>query len=241
MKTLVNKYNFLLSTNDFDYKDNLRPIAILNYFQTVSGMHASEIGCGYEEFKKRDFAWILVKIKYKVYSQAKLDSEIVVKTWPKEPRRVEHDRCYNIFDKDNNLLVEGLSRWCVIDINTRRISREKDFYEGVFLEEETNLIFDNEIIKNNDFSSMEYVYDYKISLSDLDHNGHMNNTKYGDIILNISKKDKFIKEFEINYINESFINQSLEIYKLDLENGDLFVMALNKETKQIAFKALIKY
>ena len=67
MKTLVNKYNFLLSTNDFDYKDNLRPIAILNYFQTVSGMHASEIGCGYEEFKKRDFAWVLVKIKYKVY------------------------------------------------------------------------------------------------------------------------------------------------------------------------------
>ena len=55
---------------------------------------------------------------------------------------------------------------------------------------------------------------------DLDHNGHVNNIKYGVYILNALSltKDEKIKEFEINYINELHYKETLSIYYIKENN-----------------------
>ena len=240
MKVLENSYKFLVTTNDFDYKDDFRPSAVLNYFQVVAGMHASEIGVGFDVFKVRNLAWVLVKIKYRCIEEAKPDTHIIVKTWPKEPKRVEHDRLYQIKDINDNVLFEGLSRWCVIDFNTRRISRETSLYNGEFINDDVDLVFDTDIIKSNDFELLDYMFDYVVRLSDLDHNGHMNNTKYGDIVLSLTQEGKHIEEFEINFVNECLLGQTIKIYKKEI-NDKLFVIGQNSTNSRIAFKALLQY
>lgn len=241
MKTLVNSFHFLLTTNDFDYKDELRPSAVLNYFQVVAGMHATEIGVGYEAFKERNLAWILTKIKYKCIQEPKPDLGIVVKTWPKEAKRVEYDRFYLIKDEEDNVLYKGLSRWCIIDFSTRRISREKAIFDGKYLEEDVQLIFDSEAIKKNNIDNLDYVFDYEVRLADLDHNNHMNNTRYGDIVLSTIDKGKHIDEFEINFNNECLLNDVISVYKNDLEDGRLFILGFNKTKDYVAFKVLVKF
>ena len=49
---------------------------------------------------------------------------------------------------------------------------------------------------------------------DLDHNGHVNNIKYGVYILNALslKSDEKIKAFEINYINELHYKETISVY-----------------------------
>lgn len=241
MKTLVNSYSFPLTTNDFDYKDELRPSAVLNYFQVVAGMHANEIGVGFDAFKERNLAWVLVKIKYKRLGKVNVDSTVNVKTWPKEPKRVEHDRFFQIIDCDNKVLFEGLSRWCVIDFETRRISRETSLYTGEFLNEEVDIIFDNDVIKNINIDQFEYMYDYVVRLDSLDHNGHMNNTRYGDIALSLCEKDKDIKELEINFVNESLLGDTIAVYKRELEDGRLMVIGFNETKNCHSFKVLVEY
>ena len=240
MKTLVNSFPFLVTTNDFDYKDELRPSAVLNYFQVVAGMHANEIGVGYENFKERNLAWILTKIKYKCIKEAIPEKKIIVQTWPKEAKRVEYDRFYLIKDENNNVLYKGLSRWCIIDFTTRRISREKAIFDGEYFEEDVQLIFDSETIKTNDIDTLDYAFDYEVRLADLDHNGHMNNTRYGDIVLSTIKKGEHIDEFEINFINECLLNDTISVYKRKFEDGKLFVLGYNKTKNCTAFKVLVK-
>ncbi len=240
MKTLVNSFPFLLTTNDFDYKDELRPSAVLNYFQVVAGMHATEIGVGYETFKERNLAWILTKIKYKCIKETMPEKGIKVQTWPKAAKRVEYDRFYLIKDEEDNVLYKGVSRWCIIDFSTRRISREKAIFNGEYLEEDVQLVFDSEIIKNNNIDNLEYVFDYDVRLADLDHNGHMNNTRYGDIVLSTINKGDHIDEFEINFINECMLNDSISVYRKRFEDGKLFVLGYNKTKNHIAFKVLVK-
>ena len=241
MKTLVNSYPFLLTTNDFDYKDEIRPSAVLNYFQVVAGMHANEIGVGFDAFKAKNLAWVLVKIKYKRVKKVDLDSKINVKTWPKEPKRVEHDRFYQILDERNDVLFEGLSRWCVIDFDTRRISREKSLYTGEFLNEEVEVLFDNDVIKTINIEEFEYMYDYVVRLDSLDHNGHMNNTRYGDIVLSLCDKEKTIKELEINFLNESLLGDTIAVYKKELDNGSFMVLGINKTKNCQSFKVLVEF
>ena len=49
---------------------------------------------------------------------------------------------------------------------------------------------------------------------DLDHNGHVNNIKYGVYILNALslKSNEKIKAFEINYINELHYKETISVY-----------------------------
>ena len=62
------------------------------------------------------------------------------------------------------------------------------------------------------------MYDYVVRLDSRDHNGHMNNTRYGDIVLSLCDKEKTIKELEINFLNESLLGDTIAVYKKELDN-----------------------
>ena len=64
---------------------------------------------------------------YEVVSRLpKLGEEVIIRTWPKPRNRLEFEREYEMLDVDNNLLVKGISNWCLIDINKRMISKALD-------------------------------------------------------------------------------------------------------------------
>ena len=53
MKKLIKNYKGIyVRPNDFDEKDDLRPSAILDYFQFMATDHAEDINLGYLEKKK---------------------------------------------------------------------------------------------------------------------------------------------------------------------------------------------
>ena len=48
---------------------------------------------------------------------------IKVNTWPKTQSKLEFEREYEIRDINDNLLIKGISNWCVINSETRRLER----------------------------------------------------------------------------------------------------------------------
>ncbi|OQC43254.1 MAG: Acyl-ACP thioesterase [Bacteroidetes bacterium ADurb.Bin028] len=65
---------------------------------------------------------------------------------------------------------------------------------------------------------------YTVYQSHLDHNFHVNNTKYGEFILNTISlsQDEQIKNFEINYIKEVRLNNELTI-KFNKQKNQYFI------------------
>lgn len=206
-----------IRTNDLDCFDHLQFKAILDFFQDIAGVHAERLNMGFEEMKEKGYYWVLVKTRFTKLNEPKPSSRIRVKTWPHPKGRIDFIRDYEIYD-DNNLLVKGSSQWCIIDVNTRKIARTDMISypnecsdESVYNERLSGI---KPIMENKLFS-------YQVFLCDLDHNEHMNNSKYGDIVTNSLSLDelKNVKECQFDYLHEAKLNDIIDVYKNYVEDG----------------------
>ena len=201
---LLYEKNYQLRVSDFDHSDNLRPSAMLDIFQSVASEHATKLNIGYSELLQQDSAWVLLRMRYDVIKRVGFGIEnVVAKTWPHMAGRVDYDRDYCIESVDGERLVNASSKWCIINMQTRRIVTGNAVYP---LEEYFSEVIYPEGLKKLTIFELDGadVFEGYAGHSCLDHNGHVNNVKYNDFILDALKLEKgeCIKAFEINYINE---------------------------------------
>lgn len=237
---MILKYNekFRLRSGDFNFEDCLTPNAVLDLFQEVAGTHAEKLGLGYAKLIEKDLIWLLISTKYVVIKQPDLYSSVVVETWPKEKQRIDFYREYVIKNEQGEDLVRGVSRWVVANYKTRSIVIPRDInYEGEIYPY-TNFPEKIGKIKDVDIEGIE-PYRVKIGITDLDHNGHVNNVKYITYILNAIGLKKTVKELEITYVKEASLNQEIEIYFKE-ENNTYLVKGVFQD-KTVCFICIICY
>ena len=221
---------FFIHTSMVGKNDYIRPAAILDLFQDMASLHANELGVGFDDIVKKNYYWIVSSIEFEQLKQFKSISYVKVKTWPKAKNRLEFIREFTISDLDGNLLVKGISTWVVIDKTTRRLTRGDDIIFSGEYSEETNYpnyrrrkisLLNNEVIKE---------WDYKVLATDLDHNGHMNNAKYADVIYNGLTDDRCVKSVHISFLHEALLNDNIHVkyYKND-KNTNYYVGSINDE------------
>ena len=123
MALLYKEKEFFIHTSYVDTKENARLSGILDICQDIAGMHAIDIGVGYDVMVPKGYGWIVLYERLVVRSRMpKFGEDVLVKTWPKARGRLEFEREYEVCDKDGNSLVSAISNWAVMDINARRIS-----------------------------------------------------------------------------------------------------------------------
>lgn len=211
MKNIYLK-SFNLRTCDFDRYRKIAPASVLDLFQTVAGEHAAELGCGFESLFARQLLWVLVRTKYQVISQPEMYQTVVVKTWPLAPSRVGFQREYLIEDEQGNPLIKGSSDWAIIHSEQRKIVPATDIYPQ--MEHLTQKCFDERLKKLPDFEEQGEGFLVCPAFSQLDMNGHVNNTKYASFALDAISPDEGdeIKTFQIDYRREVKRGEQLFVY-----------------------------
>lgn len=211
-------------TSDFDIYDKIKLHSLLDMFQDMAGDHATILDLGYDNFKEKGLSWVLITTKIDIVKDIPYDSEVILSTWPHEKGRVDFIRDYKVESLDGELYVIGSSKWVVIDYNTRRIMRAKEIvYPGDHLE-----------FKNYDDVSKlrvevpndkEYIISHVVSNNDLDHNGHMNNCKYMEMIYNTIniKAGKQLVSLHMDFINESMLGDKIDLYRFEYENEIYYI------------------
>ena len=209
------KEKIKLSSVDVDSNLNLRMPSIFKFFQQVSSNHSEILGVGKNNTIDKNMRWIILRFKVVVYDYPKLNDEIIVSTHPGETRKFLFPRHYQIYDKKGKLLVSACAIWLVINAETRRVV-VKPFGDSAFKAEHSKddipvpeaFLVDDELNK---------VEDRLVRYSDTDLNGHLNNIKYVEYILDVNNREFYsnhrIKEITINYEKEIRENQTLSIYK----------------------------
>lgn len=235
---MYKEFNLQLRSNDFDSNNMIKPDAILDLFQTMAGSHAEEIGVGFKEMEDKNLFWVISKSRFDIIEKPVFCSICAGSTWPNPNGRVEFSREYKIKSNDGTLLIKGTSYWVVIDSTTRKLQRpDKVSYNGEFHieknydEEMGKLIFD--FTPNNSYST------YTVSRSDIDHNLHMNNSKYGKIVLNMLSESEEMKSFEISFLSESLLGDEIKTYRVDKKDG-IYFYGYNKDSRCFMAKVIIK-
>ncbi len=229
MESIYEKQIYLRSS-DFDINKRLLPSAVLDLFQIVAGEHANILGCGSDNLLERELLWVLVRTKYEVYKQPEMYKEVVVKTWPLTPSRAGFQREYLVLSKEGEIFIKGTSEWAVINKNTRRIVTAQGIYPENF-EYFNDKNFTGRLPKVADFEKSGEGYLVCPGYTQLDINGHVNNTKYANYALDaLNLKNINITAFQIDYRKEVYLNERIEIFTKE-ESENILVKGLDGEGK----------
>lgn len=238
-----------ISVHHVDLFERLKPSAVLQFFQDIATEHAENLGIGFESLKlNHESFWVVSRISYRVLKYPVLGQELDIITYPKKPNKIDVDRDYIIKDSSGETLIVGSSKWCIIDINSRRLKRcdavftfsENDYLSDIIIEDA------NKRVMPLDEKELEKCSDneFKVFNTDLDRNLHMNNTRYADAVINTCSIEKLsnntIMRFDINYVAELKAGDKYKVSMLDKGNISCFE-AINLNSKKDVFRAVIEW
>ena len=185
--TIGYEQTYQLRTGDFDRYAHLLPSSILDVFQDVAGVNAEQVpGMTWKELSNAGLFWVVTRIKYEVVETPALHEQVIARTWPLAPTRLGFQRDYTMRKLDGSLLVKCSSDWILMDYKTRSFASARDFYNGPddFSEEK---VFDKKLRKIKTFEPEDEGTQFDVSFVDIDINGHVNNSKYPNFVLNENK------------------------------------------------------
>ncbi len=246
METIsVYKKNFNVDYGDADFYRKLKLSSLFNYFQDVASHHAQNLGLGVEELlAEHGVTWVLVKIIVKMDRFPNLNEEILVETWPLEPKKLEFERDFYVKDMQGNIIGRAISSWVIMDVATRDI-RKTELFPAKFPQLIPARAIDGRIGKIKANGQLNEVYKKKIGYSDIDINGHLNNSKYIDYIMDCFSIEKHglytVNTIQVNYISEAMPGDYIVFNKdiSELEAGTVYVEGINEAGTKTYFKACI--
>ena len=214
------KEKVLITSNDVDNHYCLKVSSIFKLLQMVSTNHSEILHIGKEDVMNNGMIWVVTKMQVNIYEYPHLNDEIMVCTHPGATKKFIYPRFYEIYDKKGKLLIAGAAIWVLLDANSRRLITKP--LENKKLVDEPHK---DDIALPNSFSipgECLKIEDRKVRYNDIDLNGHLNNTKYVDYIVDINDKKFYdsyqVKQIVISYEHEIKEGQIVTIYQLKMDN-----------------------
>jgi len=237
-----------VTVGDTDFTRHLKPSAIMGYCQDIAAEHAEMLGFGYNDLLLKNLTWVLFRMSFKVFKSPQIGDVLTITTFPENPRKLDVNRGYYIYNADSELVISASSKWCVIDVDTHKISRLEPVFENFtgaeFVPFEPFENANPKIQTFADYSETSLCSTFEVQVTDLDQNLHMNNARYGDIILNACGmeilKENQIAHVDLNFMSQLFIGDKYEVYKIQKENTT-FIEARNPDSDVVVFRAVVSW
>ncbi len=243
---IIYKKDYHIGISDVDFVKKLKLSTLFTYFQDIASAAVDHLGIGINTLEqKHGVAWILTRIKVNIVRNPVWNENIIIETWPQEPKKFAFERDFIIKDKSENIIIRAISKWIILDIKTRKLKRNEEInikYPDIIKER----ALDSKLKKLVAFGDKEIAYKRKIGYSDIDFNGHLNNSKYIDFIMDcftIEEHQKYkVNEIEVTYINETLPGDCIILFKdtSAVNLNMIYVEGINEESGQAIFKAEIK-
>lgn len=231
----IKKYT--IKQNDLDKFDKVTLTSILDICQDGASKHADILNVGFDVFNERKLFWVLSKNRVEIIKDLDKDDEVTLKTYQSEVGFAGFNRDYYLYNSNDELCVKADSKWCVLDRTSNKIVPVKDLNASTLVGEPKAFI--DKYSRIDVLKEWDFEFDYQVMFTDLDHNLHMNNTKYTIPILNYFK-EKRIYYTEIDYINQSYIDDKLKYMIKKIEDNVYIVNVLNVNRDVLCLKCLVK-
>ena len=207
------KEKVLIASTDVDSNYELRLSNLFKILQLVASNHVHSLGVGHEELLAHNLLWVLIRMEVKIFKTPLLDEEILVTTHPGEQKSFIFPRYFQIYDKKGNLIINASSMWALIDRTTRKVVlKPADLVSIKGEERKEDMALPEKVL--GDASSL--VETRHLRYTDIDLNGHLNNTSYIEYIINTHDNDFYkshrIKSIRINYDKEIRPTDVVDIY-----------------------------
>lgn len=236
------RYPIVVNTFDADQERRLRLSAILKYQQEVGERHLKEGNVGYAVMYEDGMAFVLSKASSIIHRYPLLGEELTVFTQSYGARGVRFFRCYTFFDNSGAPVIESVSAFVLVDVENHKILRP-DRVDSYQLPIENGELWGCPLPgKLHPPAEMRPCGHREIRYSDIDYNGHLNNTVYADFIGDYmpgGMEGKTINRFQIGFLGEARLGETLEITGGVSGPGQMFLAG--RHGRGACFEAFCEY
>ena len=222
-----------------DRYNRLKPSYLLGLAQEVAGDHSALLKA---DFAHTQLYWVITRQQVQISRLPTSGENITLETWPMPTTRVAYPRSTIAYDEHGNELFRSISLWVLMDPQSR----------AMVLPGKSGVIVDG-LLRGSELAvpgslppgNLQNTTTRTVRYTELDVNGHMNNTRYldwMDDLLDASfHQNHTPREFTVCYLSEARENESIELHWELNQDGalrlDAFRAGENSSGHQRVFSA----
>ena len=234
MSDYCNTTSYYLPYSYFDFKDELKPSALLDLAQEAATASADELGFGYADLKPEGYGFIIVNSYCEFRRPVMLGERVTMQTWPLPPRHVFFERHYRALVGDEEVATVA-SRWCLVDLRSFSLLPPEAMGEAhARCPYRSEKAVQPPTWKIPHVKAGREVYRMRVGVSHCDHYLHANNAKYADFFFDCFTMDELrmrkIKAFQITYGKQAKPGCELTLVREDTEDGAVCEVRCDGET-----------
>jgi acyl-ACP thioesterase len=215
----VYEQSLFIGANHIDSNANWKPFAIMQYMQELGTAQCEAVNLGDAWMQENGYFWVLVRMRMAISRSPKV-GYIKGETW--------HQGVYGALWRRDYLLSEGedtlcriVAMWAMLNRENHSLLRPQFFppnfpsapERSVFLEPPSKL----------SYSPYPLLLSRVVNYSDIDMNGHANNTRYADWICDAIghqiMQEYAVSELQIDYRRQVMYGEELNIYGAAMSYG----------------------
>lgn len=230
----IYREELLLRTCNCDMQGRWRPSAILETMQETAGTHAHLLGCGRDRLLEDNIIWVISRSEVQMQRHPVIGERVRIETFPMQGRRFFFPRFFIFRDEQDNQIGCAGTLWVLLDLTTRRMATSEAV--AAMLPENADLTpplaLPRAVPRPAD--GAERVLTRLPVYTDLDINGHVNNTRYADWLCDALGVDVLrqndLSSLHINYTAEVLPDRELTLCLL--QSGEQYYLSGNHGDKQ---------
>ncbi len=209
---LVYRQIFEIADIHVDPFGRVKPSVILYFAQEVAGGHCVQLGLDWETLAKKGMFWAAIRHKVSVTRLPMRGETITVETWPMPTTRVAYPRAMAAYDAQGKELFRSVSLWVLMDMESRAM-----LLPGKSGVEVPGIVRGGELDAPASLNPRELteLTHRTVGYTELDRNGHMNNTRYldwvADLLPSTFHSGHPVREFTVCYLSEAKESQRADL------------------------------
>ena len=248
-------YGFTIRGTDTDLEDRLHLFALLSYMQEAAFFNAEAGGLGTTFLDGQGLCWILIRIAVRLDWLPHWGDRVIVNTWNRGCRRLTWIRDFTFSDRQGNGFGVASSEWIIADKSNHRPQKPDILPASFSIAQFDERAIPEEIrglprleIRPGDKPVLTQFADF----SDIDRNGHVNNTRYAAWCMNALHAFAGgrvagcrVSELDIHFVSEVRQGDKLVFYCQQIEDqipGGLYRVESRRESTedQVVFRADVR-
>ena len=225
--------------NDTDATRCVRPSQLLIYMQETACRHMNSGGQDLDALRdEKNLAFIVTRLTLELYRPLHALEEYTCSTWISEGKGLNFPRFFRIVNGQGEKVVEGASQWGLFALATHLPLRAGAFRYATTPEEPLPFATPRRFCVPE---VMTQVGVRRVVYSDIDYNGHMNNTRYPDMVCDFLPEQALphIRTMHFDFVREARYGAELRVLRGErkTETGTAYLIRTLNEADEICLEA----
>lgn len=247
MTTEIHTETFTIHPIECDFNQQWKPSAIIQHLTDIAGLHAAELGVGFDDMLAQNLYWVHSRMKVIFLNRPHSNQHITIRTWPRTIyRRLLYIRDFEVLDDSGARLMVASSAWVIINAATRRMAPPRSFNLTI-PEVHIPIGMDGPLEHLDPVQGGEERLRMRAGYSAIDLVGHVNNSRYVEWVCDAFPLEMFKRReldfLQINYEHEVLPGEQVAILVSPVE-GDPNLWAVegnNLTTSTCSFQSLLRW